>query len=44
LIDDTPFGIRDSYFMGTSMRLRIEPNDNTAGTITAKMKVKTKSV
>ena len=40
IIDDTPFGIRDSYFMG----LRIEPNDNTAGTITAKMKVKTKSV
>jgi hypothetical protein len=44
LIDDSPFGVRDSYFMGTSMRIRIEPNDNTTGTITAKMKVKTKSV
>lgn len=43
LIDESPFAIRDSYFMGLYFRLRIEPNDNTSGTITAKLGVKTKS-
>jgi hypothetical protein len=44
LINDSPYGIQDSYFMGTSMRIRIEPNDNTTGTMSVRMKVKTKSV
>lgn len=44
LINDSPFGIQDSYFMTKSMRLRLEPNGNTAGTMTIKMAVKTKSV
>jgi hypothetical protein len=43
LIDDSPFAIRDSYFMSRNMRIRIEPNDNTTGTVTIKMNVKTKS-
>ena len=35
--------IRDSYFMGKSIRVRIEPNGNTSGFINAKLVVKTKS-
>lgn len=44
LVDDTPYAVRDSYFMGSHIRVRIEPNDNTTGTITAKLGIKTKSV
>lgn len=36
--------IRDSFFMGKSIRIRVEPNDNTTGTIYAELVVKTKSV
>ena len=43
LLDEDEVGIRDSYFMGKFIRLRIEPNGTTTGTITAKMGVKTKS-
>ena len=42
-IDDPLIHIRDSYFMGKSFRVRIEPNDNTTGTIYAELVVKTKS-
>lgn len=42
-IDDSPYAVRDSYFMGKSIRLRVEPNDNTTGTLNAKLVVKTKS-
>lgn len=42
LLDQSPIGIKDSYFMGDFMRLRIEPNGNTTGTVTAKMGYKTK--
>ena len=44
LVDDTPYAVRDSYFMGSHIRVRTEPNDNTTGTITAKLGIKTKSV
>jgi len=44
LIDQTPYGIQDSYFMGKSMRLRLEPNGNTTGTMTINASIKTKSV
>lgn len=44
LLDADEIGLRDSYFMGKYIRLRIEPNGNTSGTISAKMGVKTKSV
>lgn len=44
IIDDSPYAIRDSYFMGKYIRLRIEPNNNTSGTITANLGIKTKSV
>ena len=40
LIDVT--GIKDSYFMGAFMRVRLEPNGTTTGTITAKMGYKSK--
>lgn len=40
---DTLTNIRDSYFMGKSFRIRIEPNDNTTGTVYAELVVKTKS-
>ena len=40
---DTLTSIRDSYFMGKSIRVRVEPNDNTTGTIYAELVVKTKS-
>lgn len=43
LLDDDEVALRDSYFMGKFIRLRIEPNGTTAGTITAKIGVKTKS-
>ena len=42
-IDDPLITIRDSYFMGKSFRVRIEPNGNTTGTIYAELVVKTKS-
>ena len=35
--------IRDSYFMGKSIRIRFEPMDNTTGTIYSDLVVKTKS-
>jgi len=34
--------IKDSYFMGFQMRLRLEPNTNTTGTFSAHMGYKTK--
>ena len=43
LLDDSPYSVRDSYFMGKAFRIRIDPNDNTTGTIDAKLVVKTKS-
>lgn len=43
-MDDPLIMIRDSYFMGKSIRIRVEPNDNTTGTIYANLVVKTKSV
>jgi hypothetical protein len=43
LIDDPLIHIRDSYFMGKSIRVRIEPNGNTTGTVYAEIVVKTKS-
>lgn len=42
-VDDPLIMIRDSYFMGKSIRLRFEPEDNTAGTVYADLVVKTKS-
>jgi hypothetical protein len=44
LLDEDEIGLRDSYFMGKFIRLRIEPNGTTTGTISAKIGVKTKSV
>ena len=35
-------GIEDSYFVADRMRLRLEPNGNTTGTVWAKMNYKTK--
>jgi hypothetical protein len=35
-------GIKDNYFMGQYMRLKIEPNGNTTGTIKAVMCYKTR--
>jgi len=43
LMDDPLIHIRDSYFMGKSFRIRVEPVDNTSGTIYAELVVKTKS-
>lgn len=43
IIDDSPFSVEDSYFMGKFFRLRIEPNNNTTGTINALLGIKTKS-
>jgi hypothetical protein len=43
LVDDPLIHIRDSYFMGKSFRVRVEPNGNTTGTIYADLVVKTKS-
>jgi len=42
-LDDVITHIRDSYFMGKSFRIRVEPNNNTTGTIYAELIVKTKS-
>jgi hypothetical protein len=42
-MDDNLISIRDSYFMGKSIRIRVEPNGNTSGLISAKLVVKTKS-
>lgn len=42
-ISDNLISIRDSYFMGKSIRIRVEPNDNTTGTVYADLVVKTKS-
>ena len=44
LLDNDETALRDSYFMGKFIRLRIEPNGTTTGTISAKIGVKTKSV
>ncbi len=44
LLNDSPFGVEDSYFMGKTFRIRTEPNGTTTGTLTAKLIVKTKSV
>lgn len=44
LLDEDEIGIRDSYFMGKYLRLRILPNGTTTGTISATIGVKTKSV
>lgn len=44
LLDSEHVGIRDSYFMGKFIRVRLEPNGTSTGSITAKMGVKTKSV
>ena len=44
LLDNEETALRDSYFMGKYIRLRIEPNGTTTGAITAKIGVKTKSV
>lgn len=41
-VTDLPVGIKDSYFMGHSMRLRLEANGATGGTIWAKMLYKSK--
>jgi hypothetical protein len=43
-INDPLESIRDSYFMGRYFRLRVEPQNNTTGTITAELGIKTKSV
>ena len=42
-LDDELIMIRDSYVMGKSIRIRIEPEDNTTGTIYSDLIVKTKS-
>jgi len=42
-LDSELVHIRDSYFMGKSIRVRIEPEDNTTGTIYSELVVKTKS-
>jgi hypothetical protein len=42
-LDDPLIHIRDSFFMGKSIRVRVEPNGNTTGTIYAELVVKTKS-
>jgi hypothetical protein len=42
-MDDPLINIRDSYFMGKSFRIRVEPNGNTTGTVYASLIVKTKS-
>ena len=42
LLDFSPMSIKDSYFMGEEMRLRLEPNDNTTGTVSIRMGYKTK--
>lgn len=41
-VNSVIMGIKDNYFMGQYMRLRIEPNNNTAGTIKAVMCYKTR--
>jgi len=41
-LTDTVTGIKDNHFMGYVMRLRLEPNDNTTGTVWAKMNYRTK--
>ncbi len=43
LLDSEFIHIRDSYFMGKSIRVRVEPEDNTTGTLDAEIVVKTKS-
>lgn len=43
-LDQDTIGLRDSYFMGKYIRLRIEPNGTTTGTVSAILGIKTKSV
>ena len=43
LLDDIVVTIRDSYFMGKYIRIRVEPNGTTTGSVSAKLGVKTKS-
>lgn len=40
LIDDSPFIIIDEFFPSRNIRLRLEPNGNTTGTITALLSLK----
>ncbi len=41
LIDDTPFSIEKSSLKGNWFRIRLEPNDNTTGTVKALFGYKT---
>jgi hypothetical protein len=41
--DEDQIAIRDSYFMGKYIRLTMEPNGTTTGTVDAKIGLKTKS-
>ena len=41
-INQSPQAIKDNYFMGYQMRLRLDPNGNTTGTLSAKMGYKTR--
>ena len=43
LIDEDEVGLRDSYFMGKYLRVRLEPNGTTTGTVDVKLGTKTKS-
>lgn len=40
-INDTPFAVRDDTLQGQFFRIRLEPANNTTGTITAKIGIKT---
>ena len=40
IIDDTPYVIRDNIFYGNWYRIRLEPNGNTTGTVTATLSYK----
>lgn len=42
LLDASPLSVKDSYFMGAWMRLRLDPNGNTTGTVKVRMGYKTK--
>lgn len=41
-IDGSKMGIKDNYFMGNFLRIKLEPNGTTAGTVWAKIGYKTK--
>lgn len=40
-LDDSPLAVRDDRLQGKFFRIRIEPNDNTTGTVTADLGYKT---